>query len=320
MMKAMQNITIKTLWSACLALGCFFASSTSGAEVFSSVATPIEATAPLTPTMPDPEPEEVLEPKPEPREPIAQRIHILEDSSFVVLPEDAPVPYGSLSKDMLTGGSAVVEAPQGATPTVQASQAPPIIKPAAPKLERGRLTGKLIQATNGQQYLRLEGKSAGGFLKVYTLQGAPKVAFVDAGAPQIMVEAAKAEVMPKSEPKPVAAQEVKKPVVQPKPKPKVEKLALQMEYFVDQVKPLDDETVEAFVAKLKDKQIKHMNIVAQSASVPFQEADVLPGERWRYLARVLSDNGIDLKGVETSEILLTQEDAQFLEVEFRLAP
>ncbi len=226
--------------------------------------------------------------------PVAQRVEVLEDRSFVILPDDAPLPNGTISRDLLGEEPVLEVGPEREDSAVSESE----IK---------KLTATLVEGTEGELYLKLEGNSEGNRIKNLP---AGKVALTGG------VKDKMAELIDKvtSDDAKSKKKEVSK-VVKSKPKfvrPVVHNAKIT--FFADSILPENMEPMKKLAAKLKGKKIIKLHVTAQNSIPPIGIGEALPQERWMQVMKVFSAEGVSLKGVQTSEILLKATQPQFVDI------
>jgi hypothetical protein len=264
------------------------------ADPFGDVTQRIE---PIPPIEPPPPPEDIDEKAPPPpRQPVPQRVHVLDSQSFMILPEDTPLPHGTISGKTLDGEEEV-------SPALQ-----PVPLPRRPSLQ-----AKMFEAVGGKTYLRLAGFSYGRPLNLQHVASLPpdvQEEEVDVSSPP-----------PPEEPQAIeekavtAATEPQAPARKPQPA-LVQQHKAGFRYVVDDVKPREPEKeLQKLVKEVTGKTIRRVYVTARSSRVPLVEPVQLPLERWAYLQQQLAAAGVQLSDVSTSFLYLTESQNQGLEVE-----
>lgn len=303
----MKNLLIKTSFLAVMVVPTVV-----WASPFAQVARPIE------PTMPTPVSQTVVVPEvrtPEPKPVVPQRIEILADNRFVVLPEEAPMPGGTIAGHMFADESNTVtegEMPAYLRPT------PRGVEPTAARLAE---TVEGYQLEVQGQYDQIQLDPAMEPMPVQPLASTKNseqntVAKTEATKPAV-TQPEPVAMAPEPSQKAQAKPPVKPKPKKAKPKDQTRTAAVKLTYELDGVvaqSKQEQEALAAFVNKLDGTLVKDILLLAQTAPQPLGEDRLLVHQRWRQILPVLAKAQVEARGVRVSEILLQGEE-QFLQLE-----
>jgi hypothetical protein len=209
---------------------------------------------------------------------------MLDEKSFMILPEDTPLPHGTISNKTLDGEE------EGLSPVLE-----PVPLPRQPTLK-----AKIFEAVDGKKYLRLAGLSYGRQLSLEHIASLPAVAATEEKQQEKPVSQEVAqEAIQEEEPEQSAV-----PAPAPTPPP-VASYQAAFRYLVDDITPEKaEQELTKLVKKMEGKKLRRVYIMAQASRVPLVAPTQLPSERWAHLRQQLTAAGLDLSGVPISHIYL----------------